>query len=423
MMREIRIVTLALLLAGGPAAAADDDLAARVDVLTEELRRLRESLVLPETDEELEGRHGLAPAASRVYGEPGLSVGGYGELHFEQPTGDGSAPRRGDFLRLVTYLGYGFSDRIVLNTEIEFEHATTGTNFEGEAGEVALEQGYLDFLISDAVGVRVGELLIPMGFVNRIHEPPFFRGVARPEVERRLIPSTWRELGAAVHGEPAPGLRYEACVVSGLDAMGFDGDGIRGGRQEANQVLWEDSALALAADLTALRPGRLGGSVYWGGADQGRPFDGREASVTVRVAEAHAEVKRSGFEARALVATVRIGEAGAVSRELSGSGPTVVVPERQDGWYLEGSYDVAPHLGVPAPAQLLAWLRYEDWDLQSEVPAGLSRDPSRNGSAIAFGLELKPHPWVAVKADLTLQDSEAGGETSDPFRLGVGFVF
>lgn len=422
-MRTAWLGTLTLLVLGAAPAGADEDLEARVEVLTEELRRLKETLALPETEEELEARHGLAPAASRVYGRSGLSIGGYGEVYFEQPTGDDEAPRTGDFLRFVTYFGYKFSDRIVMNTEIEFEHGNTGENFAGEAGEVALEQGYLDFLVGDAVNVRAGEILVPMGFVNRIHEPPFFRGVARPEIERRLLPTTWRELGAGVHGEPAPGFRYEAYVVSGLDAMGFGPTGIRGGRQSANRVLWEDSGWVLSADLISVRPWRFGGSVYSGGADHGRTFDGGDESVTVRIAEAHAEVRRGGFEGRVLFATVRVDEAGAVSRELSDSTSTVVVPERQDGWYVEGAYDIAPWVGIAASTQLLAWVRYEDWELQKEVAPGFTRDPAQDGSSVAIGLELKPHPSVAVKADVTLQDSGAGGETPDPLRLGVGFVY
>jgi hypothetical protein len=421
-MRSAWLGIAALLLPGAPAATADEDLEARLEVLTEEVRRLRESMALPETDEELESRHGLGPAASRVYGKAGLSIGGYGEIYFEAPTG-GDAPRTGDFLRLVTYVGYQFSDRLVMNTEIEFEHGNTGGNFEGEAGEVALEQGYLDFLLGDALNVRAGEVLVPVGFVNRIHEPPFFRGVARPEVERRLLPTTWRELGAGVHGEPAPGVRYEAYVLNGLDAMGFGSSGIRGGRQSANRVLWEDAAAVVSADVSAFRPWSFGGSFYSGGGDHGRDFGGSPASVTVSLAEAHAQLRAAGFEGRALFATVRLDGAGAVSSALSDSSSTVVVPERQDGWYVEGAYDVAPWIGIPPSTRLLAWVRYEDWQLQKEVPPGLSADPALDGSSVAFGLELKPHPSVAVKADVTLQDSEAGGETPDPLRLGVGFVF
>lgn len=414
-MRSAWIGTLVLLLPGVRAEAADEDLAARIDALTRELRRLEERLEVPGGDDE-------APGATGVHGGSGLSIGGYGELTFEHPTA-GDEPTRGDFQRLVLYVGRKFSDRIVMSAEIEFEHATTGTNFEGEEGEVALEQGFLDFLLSDAVNVRAGDLLLPMGFVNRIHEPPFFRGVARPEVERRLIPTTWRELGAGVYGEAAEGLRYDAYLVNGLDADGFDASGIRGGRQEANQVLWEDSAVVLALDLTRIRPWRLGASFYRGGADQGRSFDGGDVSVTATVVEGHAEVKRGGFEGRALAVAVRIGGAGAVSRELSDSSGVVIVPERQAGWYLEGAYDVGPPLGLPTQAQLLGWMRWEDWDLQRKVPAGDPRDPAADGSALTVGLELKPRPTVSIKADWTLQSTKAGGETPDPLRLGLGFVF
>jgi hypothetical protein len=167
---------------------------------------------------------------------------------------------------------------------------------------------------------------------------------------------------------------------------------------------------------------RMGGSAYLGGADHGRTFNGEE-SVSVRVLEAHGQYREGGFEARALFASVHVEGAGAVSRELSDSTSTVLVPKRQDGWYVEGAYDVAPWVGIPAPAQLLAWVRYEDWEVK-EDDAGPQFAPStEGGSAVTVGLELKPHPSVAVKADLTLQDRDAGGETPDPLRLGVGFVF
>jgi hypothetical protein len=100
-----------------------------------------------------------------------------------------------------------------------------------------------------------------------------------------------------------------------------------------------------------------------------------------------------------------------------------VIPERQIGWYVEAGYDVAPWLGIPPGAKLLAWARHEAWNLHDEVPAGLIADPSREGSATAFGLELFPHPSVVVKADVTIDRRESGEETADPLRVGMGFVF
>ena len=75
--------------------------------------------------------------------------------------------------------------------ELEFEHAGTGGG-----GSVSTEFLTLDFLLCDCFNLRAGLLLMPMGFVNEIHEPVFYFGNERPEVERRIIPSTWRENGA-----------------------------------------------------------------------------------------------------------------------------------------------------------------------------------------------------------------------------------
>ena len=55
------IVTLLVI-----APATPPDLEDKVDVLTEEVRRLREQMVLPETAE-MKGSFGMGPAASKVY--------------------------------------------------------------------------------------------------------------------------------------------------------------------------------------------------------------------------------------------------------------------------------------------------------------------------------------------------------------------
>jgi hypothetical protein len=72
-------------------AKASDEatLEEKVEVLTEEVSRLREQMNIPETDKELEGAYGLGPAASKVYGvSQGISFGGYGEFYFASPYGD-----------------------------------------------------------------------------------------------------------------------------------------------------------------------------------------------------------------------------------------------------------------------------------------------------------------------------------------------
>ena len=205
------------------------------------------------------GQRGLGPAASKVYNvERGVSIGGYGEMlyqSFASETEDGSASAKSDqldFLRAIVYVGYKFNDRIHFNSEIEFEHASTG-----KGGEVSVEFAYLDFSLRPELGIRGGMLLVPMGFINELHEPPIFYGARRPEVESAIIPTTWRENGAGIFGEAGP-VEYRAYAVAGLDASGFSASGIRGGRQKGARSLAEDFAFTGRVDLTSV-PGLLAG--------------------------------------------------------------------------------------------------------------------------------------------------------------------
>lgn len=150
---ERQLSELRAALAAASAAEANvAELERRLEVLAEEVERLRLGEAAPPPSG-ADGRWGLAPAASKVYtAASGVSLGGYGEMVYEDPGGrreDGTASGRTaqvDFLRAVIYLGYKFDERFILNTEIEFEHATRG----GSVGEVSVELAYLTSIISGA---------------------------------------------------------------------------------------------------------------------------------------------------------------------------------------------------------------------------------------------------------------------------------
>lgn len=180
----------------------------KTDVLSQEVEKLRTNLAIPE-EAKYKSAYGLGPAASKVYGvNKGLSIGGYGEASYQANVGDkGNNKDNADLERIVLYAGYKFSDHILFNSEIEFEHASTGEGAE-EKGEVSVEMAALDFFIDPMANIRAGLVLMPMGFINPIHEPPFYFGNSRPEVERRIIPSTWREVGVGLFGQLLPDLSY-----------------------------------------------------------------------------------------------------------------------------------------------------------------------------------------------------------------------
>jgi hypothetical protein len=408
----------------------------QLKVLTDEVSRLREQMNLPETDRELRSVYGLGPAASKVYGvSQGVSLGGYGEFYLAAPvtnTDDTGAVRYADMYRFIGYVGYKFSDRIIMNTEIEYEHATTSGNYQGKGGSVSVEFSYLDFLVDPAFNVRAGLVLVPMGFVNVMHEPTTYRGNIRPATERAIIPATWRELGAGVHGG-AGALTYSAYLVSGMNAKKFDGNGAREGRQSGNQIIWEDLGGVAGADY-AIGAGdgtlTVGASAYFGGSDQGLVTDSTGAAIAVenQVYEAHAQFRKGGLGVRALVATSRIDNAEALSRALYTDENNVLtkqVPESQLGWYAEAGYDVAPHLFNAPSFTLTPWVRYERYNLQDGVAAGtgIPANPAADVTLVTAGLESRPHPNVVIKLDFVFPSNEADAVLSDEIRLGAGFIY
>jgi hypothetical protein len=400
----------------------------RVEILTDEVQKLREQLVLPEKDS-LKSVFGLGPAASKVYAIPsGLSVGGYGEMYLERKVKDkvdGRDSNTGDLLRYVQYLGYKFSDRLVLNAEIELEHAQAG---EGTGGEIALEFAYLDYLAHPAVNVRFGLLLIPLGFINEIHEPPFFHGVLRPAVETSILPSTWRELGLGVFGEPLAGLSYKLYAVGGLNAKRFGPAGWRSGRQSGSKILSESWALAARIDYKGSDAFLFGAGLYYGGADhnQFRP----ELDVRTLLVEGHAQLRYRGLEARALAVYGTLSRARDLTLALfpdaeAGAAPeTRLVASAIYGWYAEIAYDFWP-LVSRRRLYLAPYFRYERLNTQHATPEILGRvhDAKLDTTILEAGLTFKPHPQVVVKLSYRDSFNEAGSRTADSVTLGAGFVY
>ncbi|HET7687025.1 MAG TPA: hypothetical protein VFK46_00185, partial [Candidatus Macondimonas sp.] len=105
-----------------------------------------------------------------------LHLGSYGELHYNNLENDETGARKDeiDFHRFVVFLGYDFTDRIRLRSEIELEHAIAG---DDQNGEIELEQAYLEFDLNDRTQAKGGLFLVPVGILNETHEPPTFYGV------------------------------------------------------------------------------------------------------------------------------------------------------------------------------------------------------------------------------------------------------
>lgn len=346
------------------------------------------------------------------------AIGGYGELHYNEP--DGSARGQLDFHRFVLYLSHSFSERITFQSELELEHTRIEAG-EDEGGEIAIEQAYLDWAFAGSTGLRAGIVLVPLGIINQRHEPATFNGVERPNVDRTIIPSTWREAGLGLYGRPSDAMAYEAYVVAGLKAEGFSGSGgIRGGRQEGFQSDPVNPSFTGRLDYTAGAGVRLGSSIFAGNTTGGETSMG---SGTLLLVSGNGEFSRGNLSLRAVGAYGTIGEADRINAAFSDSAGafTKHIADSFYGWYAEGGYDVMPHLDPAAGASLTLFARYERYNTQSGV-TGFNADPINDRTEITVGATLRPTYNTAFKADYQFLNNGADLNTK-ALNFGIGYQF
>jgi hypothetical protein len=396
-------------------------LEAQVEAITRELEELRlgRDLVI-EADTSV---YGFGPAASKVYKvRQGVSIGGYGEVLYENFAGrrqddtPSGATDRVDALRAIVYAGYKFSDKVLFNSELEFEHGSTE-----DGGSVSIEFAYLEYRLSPRFGLRGGLLLPPMGFINEIHEPPAFLGARRPETERQIIPSTWRENGVGIFGG-AGDLSYRAYLINGFDATGFAASGIRDGRQNGAEAKAQNFGVVGRLDYTGLLGLTAGTSAYLGNSGQGAvlPSDPtRAVRARTFIWEGHAQYQRQGFDLSGLLAISTLDDAAEIN-ELNGLTADASVGERLIGWYLQGGYDVLR--GSRSGHQLVPYLRYEQLNTQEKVPAGFTGSPANDRRLVTVGTMWKPLPNISLKADYQLVGNEADTGVNQ-LNVNLGYLF
>ena len=400
----------------------------RIDVLSQALESSKDEPVSSAPDSRLKSPPesiGLSPAAGKVYGvQGGLSVGGYGETvfsAFSHHLQNGSySPQDSitDLLRGVLYVGYKFTPWLIFNSEYEWEHG--GFSDLHAQGESIVEFAYLDFLITPAINIRAGQILIPAGFINELHEPPVFLGALRPSLEQEdgIIPTTWHENGLGIHGTLPHNLSYRVYLVNGLDSAHFNTDGtgsIGGGRQSGHQAIANRPAYTGRLDWHLLPGALVGGSFYTGDSAQ----QTGATSLWTTLFELHAEYRARGFQARGLYAHLSNGREGVAA--LAADAPARGVGTEQSGGYLEAAYDLMAL--VPSSRQsVLPFFRVERFNTQQSTTAGQVSDRSNDRTVIALGANYKPIPQVALKADydLNLNRLTTG---RNQFNLALGYLF
>lgn len=339
---------------------------------------------------------GTAPSAAGAWWDR-TSIGGYGELHYNNYLDSADGTDEVDFHRFVLFFGHEFNERIRFFSELELEHALAG---EGKPGEIELEQAFVEFDLNDRHRLQAGLFLLPVGILNETHEPDTFFGVERNPIEANIIPTTWWEAGVGARGELGNGFSYATAVHSGLNSptSGSNAFKIRNGRQKVADAVAENGAVTGALSYTGVPGLTLGISGQY---QSDMTQDSFAESISATLFEAHADVRRGPWGLRTLYARW----------DLSGDAPEQLGRDVQEGFYIEPSYRFATTMG-----DMGVFTRYNYWDNE----AGLS---SSNGNEQwDVGLNYWPHANVVLKADMAFLE-ESGGNHSEILNLGVGYQF
>src|SRR5256885_14974834 len=110
----------------------------------------------------------MAPCPLRMLvAQEHTTVGGYGEVHYTNPTGPKTPPVV-NLARFVVYLAHSFDERLAFRSELEVEDAKIEGGQAG--GGVSREQAHLDYPPGGLVPLRPGLVLPAGGALHAAHD-------------------------------------------------------------------------------------------------------------------------------------------------------------------------------------------------------------------------------------------------------------
>ena len=421
---------LSFLVMLAPVAAADiqkevENLRQQIDKLERKLEMMHEYMHAKEEHEKHEDHEKHKEHEKHeghASGMDNLSIGGFGELHYNNWDADDSSEETEkdeiDFHRFVLFFEYDYSDKLKFKSELELEHSVV----EGgeESGEIQIEQAYAEYSFNDQNAARVGVFLLPVGIMNKHHAPPTFYGVERNEVESVIIPSGWWAGGLGYtyrtegYGKKEGGLSFDVSLHEGLKVSApteADGDAtmiegadahLRGGRQKTAGATLKDPAATFRVNYTGIPDIELGAALQYQSDITQESGDGLDDAYLYEI---HSVISKGPFGLRALYAEWDIDtDSGALGDAVEAAGS-----DEQEGWYIEPSYRFNDQFGVFA--------RYED------IEGGRSQDQFDQWS---IGLNWWIHKNVVLKADYVDRDhdnAQDDGRDFDGYNLGFGYQF
>jgi hypothetical protein len=357
-----------------------------------------------------------------------LTVGVYAQIDYNQGIGNSFRENGSlDVHRLVNFLGYRFNDKTHFVTEIEFEHVN----------EVTVEQAFLNYAIRPSLSVRAGLMLIPMGIVNEYHEPTTFNGVERPNLDAKIIPTTWREIGVGLFGRVnEASLSYQVYVVNGFLSYNGNGvlrgdDGLRKGRQKGAQSIISHPNFSAKVDHYGIRGLKMGIAGYAGRSqstlygqidlqDEAGRMQADSSTVGVLMTGFDFRYRNKGFMSRGQIIYSKLSDTRAYNA-YTGSD----LGSEMLGYYFELGYDLLTLFTKKQEVkELILFSRYENYDTHHQVAEGIQRNNAFNRTDITTGLTFRVAKGAVFKGDYQyFTNRSSSNEPLGQLNLGIGVWF
>ena len=363
--------------------------------------------------------------AQKIIGSnQGLHIGGYGQIDYNRTINDDlNYNAKLDVHRLVTFLGYNFNEKTSFVSELEFEHVV----------EVYVEQAFLSHNIRDNFSINAGLMLIPMGIQNLYHEPPTFNGVERTNVDKYIVPTTWREMGASVNGRIMDNtLSYELMLVNGFN--GYDGEGVfsgskglRSGRQKGAESYMTAPDFASRLSYLGIPNLNLGLSTYFGESESSA-YDELDLSDENAVMSADSTIigiNMIGIDGRYQKGSLQLrGQYIIANLSNTNQYNTFTgkdLGSKMSGYYAEAGYNLLE--SMQTSNELIPFVRFENYNTHQETVGDVEVAPNYNRTDITIGLGFKVSNGAMFKADYQIKSNEGSDEKTYQLNLGTAIWF
>jgi hypothetical protein len=390
-----------------------------------------------------------------------LTLGGYGEIAISRNLysdninryshaadyANASSHGRVDLPHAAFATAYKFNTKWHIYSEVEYEHGGAESAVELEAdeageyeqeiergGEVALEQLWVEYNHNNYINLRIGHIIVPVGYTNPHHLPTEFFTMYRPEGEATILPCTWHQTGISIWGRIGK-WKYELQGLPALDADLFSRTRWVGGAAASPYEFAVANKYAglLRIDNYSIAGLRMGLCGYYGHSFR----NSIQQASAVKYDKIKGKVSIISFDfqydnynvvARGNADYGHLTDSEAISVHNKGMSknspsPRTVVGSDAIAAGAEVGYNILACFKQINPSnRLYLYARYEYYDAMYKTAQNITRTEWCGRQRMAAGINYFPIKEVVVKAEYSIGILKPQYNNEPSINIGIAFA-